>query len=150
MATSTKRLLSIRKRNNYSRKKIFGMFLFKSCTAWRVYILLIFYIETSRYSFSNQECQCFSVKRRFCQIRRSQCLKGCKKWTPLYSNWNSILCQPWSLEGCSIWYEVWYLVTRVCHIWNDYSYASFSSRGYVRAFSSSNCWYLRTDWQSIF
>ena len=99
---------------------------------------------------ANPERQHLSHQIRGCQTWRFECFEDRQKWITLYPDRDSILCQSWSLEGWTIRFQIRYLVSRMCNLWNGDSWTSFQGRRYGGSLQISNSWSLSSNQPKVF
>ena len=130
MAISIKKFYTTNPKNNSSKKGKSGVSSYKSSTDSKASTNSTSFIGISRSSSSYSECKRFSQQGWGRQVRRSECLQSCQKWPPLHSNRNSVLCQPWSMEGCSLRHKIGHMVFGMRIVLDDNPSASIQSRRY--------------------
>ena len=101
---------------------------------WRFFITSRYFIEIWRFPSPYLECQCLPYQGRISEVGRYECQQNRQKWSPLHTNWHSLLCKSRSLERSTLWLKVWYLVIWLCYLRNDNFVASFQGIRHGRTF----------------
>jgi len=67
-------------------------------------------------------------QRLHSEARWYECVQsGQRQGAQLHSDWNSLLCEPRSVEGRTLWHQEWHMVFRLCSLRNDCFEAPFLS-----------------------
>lgn len=92
---------------------------------------------TQRY----EECKYLFMERLYCQTWRFECIKSCQERTFIYLNRYTILCKSWGVERLTLWWQIWYMVFRMCVVWNVRFGTTIPSRRHE--------WSLQKDFKGI-